>query len=103
LRRTVRGGLSHVIERVRRRRPLWPTEGFVAEGQIRGQDFGFTDYLHQANIAEAANGDLLIACKGNRDVSTKGSDLSRNALTLWRSTDGGRTWGIVPTPFPATT
>ncbi|MBM4079018.1 MAG: exo-alpha-sialidase, partial [Planctomycetes bacterium] len=80
--------------------PLWPTEGFVTEGQIRGEDFGFTDYLHQGNVVEAANGDLLVACKGNRDPNVKGSDLSRNALTLWRSTDGGRTWSIVPTPFP---
>ena len=89
-------GALHADER---QASLWPTEVFLAEGQIRGEDFGFTDYLHQGNVVEAANGDLLVACKGNRNPKVRGSDISPNALTLWRSNDGGRSWNIVPTPF----
>lgn len=73
--------------------------GFDVEGRIVGQEFGISGYLHQAGFVELDDGSLLIACGGTKIPGHAGGDYKGVWTYLWRSFDGGKTWGEVPTPF----
>lgn len=69
------------------------------ESQIDGARFGISGYLHQASFTLTGNGDILVACGGNKIKGEWGGDYGGSWCYLWRSTDGGKSFAGQNTPF----